>query len=456
MIFPANDFSQSCRATALIIVLWLVIGLAAITVVFGHSMMLEYRAAENFRTDAASRQAALGITRYAAILLRDETLWGQTPDDVLYTMEALPVGQERVWLIGRGETDESETPAFGLIHENAKLNLNTATREMLAALPGMTEEIAAAIIDWRDQDSDLTQDGAEDQQYLFLDPPRECKDAPFESVQELMLVNGMDKSILYGEDLNRNGILDPNENDGDAYLPLDNADGELNTGLIEFVTVVSRESNFNTEGEKRVNVKDNNSRQAVQEILTNALGEDRGPQALNAAGNLENINSILAFYLAAGLSLEECSGLDEVLTVSNDNSIPGLININFAPSQVLAAIPGIGEDHAEAIIAYRERQTPENLNSVRWIAEVLEQDDARNAGPWITTRTYQFLVDAVAVSRDARGISRYITILDMADTTPDNREPMVLLRRNESGRGWPLGQIIREELSEGYVMETNR
>ena len=38
-----------------------------------------------------------------------------------------------------------------------------------------------------------------------------------------------------------NGVLDPNENDGDANPPTDNMDGTLDPGLLEYVTVYTRE-----------------------------------------------------------------------------------------------------------------------------------------------------------------------------------------------------------------------
>ena len=47
--------------------------------------------------------------------------------------------------------------------------------------------------------------------------------------------------VLYGEDANLNGILDPNENDGDVLPPTDNADGLLQPGLLEYVTIYSQE-----------------------------------------------------------------------------------------------------------------------------------------------------------------------------------------------------------------------
>ena len=57
--------------------------------------------------------------------------------------------------------------AYGLTDEAGKINLNSASEEMLQKLPGMTAELAASIIDWRDEDSDVTTGGAESEYYLL-------------------------------------------------------------------------------------------------------------------------------------------------------------------------------------------------------------------------------------------------------------------------------------------------
>ena len=40
------------------------------------------------------------------------------------------------------------------------------------------------------------------------------------SVREVLLVNGATPELLYGEDWNLNGRLDPNENDGEPVITL--------------------------------------------------------------------------------------------------------------------------------------------------------------------------------------------------------------------------------------------
>ena len=73
----------------------------------------------------------------------------------------------------------------------------------------------------------------------LLGPERIMKNGPLAAVEELLLVPGMTDLIFYGEDMNHNGELDENEDDGDDSPPNDNADGELQLGLRDYVTVFS-------------------------------------------------------------------------------------------------------------------------------------------------------------------------------------------------------------------------
>ena len=129
----------------------------------------------------------------------------------------------------------------------------------------MTPQIAAAIMDWRDANSDLTTDGAEDETYGRLTKPYKTKNAPFESVEELRLVAGMTRDILYGEDANLNGILDANENDADSSAPNDNRDSRLDPGLMEYFTVYSREPASGT----------NVNSPELQSLLEDIFGQNR-------------------------------------------------------------------------------------------------------------------------------------------------------------------------------------
>ncbi len=227
------------EGSVLIVVLWIIFGLIAITLYFAHSMTFELRASDNRVAGLEAEQAIEGARRYLSCVLSNINSAGVLPDTGTYLNEAVPVGDAKFWLIGRGDDLQATptTPHFGLIDEASKLNLNSATSNMLINLPRMTPDLAANILAWRSTNTTSLSGGAESDTYQMLQPPYLCKNAPFETVDELRLIYNMDMETLYGEDANLNGILDPNENDGDALPPSDNMDGTLDPGLLEYVTV---------------------------------------------------------------------------------------------------------------------------------------------------------------------------------------------------------------------------
>jgi general secretion pathway protein K len=87
--------------------------------------------------------------------------------------------------------------------ESGKIDLNTAPLPILQSLMkeiGMDEDsavaIASAILDWRDEDSLVRVNGAEDNDYLSSGYSYGSKDADFERVEELQLVRGVTKSLF--------------------------------------------------------------------------------------------------------------------------------------------------------------------------------------------------------------------------------------------------------------------
>ncbi|MEA3305639.1 MAG: general secretion pathway protein GspK [Candidatus Omnitrophota bacterium] len=94
---------------------------------------------------------------------------------------------------------------YGLIDEERKININAASGDILASLlimsgcPDSTAgRLADCIIDWRDEDSEPLGRGAEDGYYNSLEISYNCKDADFESTEELLLVKGITDEIFSG------------------------------------------------------------------------------------------------------------------------------------------------------------------------------------------------------------------------------------------------------------------
>lgn len=433
-------------ASALVIVMWISFGLISLAVYFGNSMSMELRASTNVEAGVQAEHAIDGAQRYLTYLLANLPDQGRLPDPSLYVTEAVPVGEAFFWFTGRDPARQNEQqPYFDLIDESGKLNLNTAIYTNLIKLPFMTDELADAIVDWRDDDDEPEEAGAESDTYLRHDEPYFAKNDRFESIEELRMMNGATEQILYGEDTNGNGVLDPNENDGDITPPTDNADGRLDFGILEYVTVHSREGTLQTNGEPRLILpalaggqNRNSALTAIQDYFTDNIGEDafdRIRTALTQATNLVDL------YIRTEANLDEFAQYDDVLTIST-NSIEGLINVNTASADVLFTLPGLEWNDAESLVAWRNNN-PNSLTSVAWITEVLDEDVARSIGGRITDKGFQYTADISAVGANGRGYRRTQMVFDISEGSPK-----IVYRREMSRSGWALGVSTREALAE--------
>jgi general secretion pathway protein K len=90
-----------------------------------------------------------------------------------------------------------------LFSEVGKIDINTANQTVLQSLmtfaPIDTDKqskLVNAILDWRDADELVHIDGAEKEEYQEAGLNYQPSNKPFESIEELQLVLGMDKSVL--------------------------------------------------------------------------------------------------------------------------------------------------------------------------------------------------------------------------------------------------------------------
>jgi len=431
------------HGSVLVIVLWIAFGLIVLAVYFAHSMSLELRGAQNRYTSLQAEHAATAAARYVTYILTTHGTNGIMPNLTQnlpeFQTEGVPVGEAYFWLIGRSDLQPiPERATFGLVDEASKLNLNTATVGMLELLPGMTAELAAAIVDWRDEDSEPSENGAEDEVYARLNPPRRAKNAPFETVEELRLVNGATIELLYGEDTNLNGVLDLNENDGDNSPPADNRDGRLDPGLLEYVTVYSRQPGTSPDGSARINITTQQGRQELPTVIGEILGEERAAEIVANVGG-GNVPSVLQFYAASEMTEAEFAQVHTYLAAAATNQL-GLVNVNTASEAVLACIPGIGLENAPSLVAFRAGNAS-RLDSMAWVTEVLEEEAIAQCGRFLTDQAYQFTADVTAVGAHGRGLNRTRFVFDNSEATPK-----VIFRRDLTSLGWPLGTDVRERI----------
>ena len=256
----------------LVVVVVAMLTLAAFN--FSQLMLSEYEASSMYLKDVQSRASADSGIEFVATLLGDRA---HLASQNLIHNPKLFMGQvvsasphlkanARFTIISPVEHDtKNNAIRYGLMDESAKLNLNYLPNmglsnddldTLLMNIPNMTVEIADAILDWMDSDDTVNPYGAESETYQAMNPPYKAKNGPFENIDELLLVRGITPTLLYGEDANRNGLLDPNENDGDASPPHDNADGVLDHGFVAYFTVHGREANRRSDGQLKINVND--------------------------------------------------------------------------------------------------------------------------------------------------------------------------------------------------------
>jgi DNA uptake protein ComE-like DNA-binding protein len=446
---------RAARGSVLIIVMWICLGLVALTLYFANSMSAELRAADNRVNEIAARQAVAAGARYATYILTQNATGGVVPDLSAYKAEALPVGDAQFWFIGRNHDElpqaQANQPYYALVDESSKLNLNTVTSAMLQALPlpGMTQELADAIVAWRSATSQNA--AANDSALSQLDPPRRNKGATYESIDEVRLVYGATLDVLLGEDANRNGVLDQNEDDGDTSAPRDDQNGQLLAGLLDYVTVYSREPATSVAGSRRLNVTTLTTQQArtamIARLTQRGIAAGRAAQMLARLPfnpflpqNPSTVNSVADFMVTTQMTAEEFALVHTDLSASNGVAT-GLVNVNTAPAAVLAAIPGIGADNAAALVAFRQSHQSE-LTTFAWLTQVLSTAQIRQAGRFITGQSYVFSADIAAVGANGRGYCREKFVYDVSGGAP-----RIVYRQDLTNFGWALGLAARRALN---------
>ncbi len=500
--------SSKRRGIVLVLVLIVVAVLSLAAYAFSDVML-----AENEMTHIIGKQvqayslAASGAASVRAFLMRDPEL--QTEAGGHYNnaaeFQAVAVASEEdgeavgMFTVIAPALDAEGNPAgarFGLEDESARINLNvllkleeqavalgqeTLIRDLLLTLPGMTVETADAILDWIDEDDLPREYGAEVDYYAGLSPAYSPKNGLLETVEELLLVQGVTPQLLFGADVNRNGVIDGNEMDEAAM----GTDGQLaSRGWASLLTLHSKEQNFNSLGEQRINLnmekmQDLNdalslvlSPEQVVFIMAYRLNEPyEGDEAGEpySSGDLDlsqepktDINQVLDL-IGAKVEVkfqgqEEAtvlqspfaddmlsmttymSTLMDAVTAVDAPTIPGRININQAPREVMAGIPGMTDELLEQIISTRtpepEMDDPSRLHETWLLTEgLVTLEEMQTLMPFVCAGGAVYRTQVVGFYDDGQASSRLEVLLDATE-----QPPRILLWRDVShlGRGFTL------------------
>ncbi len=399
------------RGFATMIVLW-VVGISVI-------LMAAVESA-SYRQAAAGREAVAQVRAHwaaragvemAIARIEESTLNPDTQNAYALTDE-LAAGSDGV--LGRAGAGQAAyrvsymdggVEHLGAFDAHSRININTMTADDLILLPGMTEDIADAILDWIDSDDDPHPLGAEDSYYQSSAYPYKPRNAPMRSLAELELIPGVTPTMVRGEDWNMNGRLDPNEDDGDASWPPDNADGKLDAGWSGIVTTASRDGGLSASGKARLDLATATPEEIVQRLhvttdQADVISEYGQAQGATMGGFIQRDLNRLVTPQAFSSSSSQADALtrDQLATlfdeaqigasssgassgssaaasagVSSTNpsapSLPGKLNINTCPAEALQYLPELDPALADAIIAARESR-PNGFSSIVELLDV--------------------------------------------------------------------------------------
>lgn len=428
------------RGTILIVTLVLVFVLAALVITLAQWVRADAVVSANV---AAAREATLverGAEQYVLALLANAKANPNEPVEALdesYFM-AVPIGEGYFWIV-RPDYNDPLLPAFGLVDETSKIDLNTEGFERLMQLPGMTEQLAASIIDWRDADDESTQGyGAESSNYLGRSPGYTAKNAPFESVEELLLVEGMTRELLYGPaDQPPLGVN--NSIAGSADFATEHWQRR---GWFDLFTVWSYVPMTAPDGRQRLDTDGDEDQ--LRELVTEIIG---GSRAEEINQRLDDENNIFQFAQEAGITPEELRQLEPYLIGGDldDGPIRGRINVNYAPREVLlAADEDASPEVVDQAITTRKAQTETYPGTMAWMMAAMPQAIAQLDDD-VTARGTHYSADIVAVSGDGRAFRRVRIVVDTSTS-----EPTIVFRRDLTDGGWPLDPILLENLRNGF------
>ena len=224
--------------SALILVLWVVALLSVILSGFAFDMHVESRIVSYLRRKLKAEYLARAGIEEAKMLLRHSAAIQGVNDSEEDKAENWYASAKRLKqgyaVIGLTDQLGEGTITIDIVPEPARRNVNQLKDEdweRIFTVAGIPEDRWSVLIDsfndWRDGDDQPNLNGAEtDDYYARLEPPykakgRKNKAATVDTVDELLLIKGFDRAILYG------GSLSEGE-----------TNGPITTGIADLLTAL--------------------------------------------------------------------------------------------------------------------------------------------------------------------------------------------------------------------------
>jgi general secretion pathway protein K len=378
---------RKSRGIALITALWVLAVLLVLLGGFAAMVHSEVQVARNFGQLMQARWAARAGMRRAEVEIARIAAEPYTALD-----------GSSCWLTAEDEEIELGDASYQveIVDEAGKVNINTAPAIVLQVL--FPPEIADAILDWRDADSTPEMQGAEEDYYAGLTSPYHCKNGPFTTVRELLLVKGVTREML-AETVTQDGRT-----------------------LESLLTVWSWDTNVDAEGNPRLNIAT-----ADKVTLLQTFGETLTEQevdAIIAQRTASAFSSPADLLRVPDLAREKVAQIYDRVTANAQNRREGLVNVNTAPLEVLLALSGMDEATAGAIVQHRDTHGPFTDLGQLLAVELVGTAAFVQASEYLTTRSTVFSVHATGQFAD--GVGHTTTGVVQAEEMTGNMATRVL------------------------------
>ena len=325
------------RGSALILVLWVLGILSMLVVSFAFDAHLEGKVVSFARKRRKAEALALSGMQIARMLLDKQlTVSGNASDETVAAdrWHASALALKRGGSVTLMEPLGEGSIRLDIEPEQVWRNINKLNAEdweRIFQAIGLPEdfwpELIDSYFDWIDPDSNPRQDGAESADfYETLDPPYQARNAPFDTVRELLLVKGFREAILSG------GVLNP-EDAKERQIAITN-------GVQNLLTVF---------GDGKVNVNavraDNRAvlmtLPGVTEVGADAILEERERSSYEGAGDYEDDSSYRSvddFMMRVGDLLDDPSVRNFVTTKSEVFRVTSVGSIGRVTRRIWAVV----------------------------------------------------------------------------------------------------------------------
>jgi len=210
--------SSNVQGSILIFSLWVLMLISVFTLAVGYSVRQKLNALQRLETREALRYVAeAGVKKARAILNSKDSVvvsadaFNQNWSSNRSAFYDIPVGAGAFSVVkyaySEGDAHYENEPAtlYGMIDEESKLNLNQVKSpqdlaRLITSAAGIDSQqasvLAECILDWIDEDDNPFASGAESRHYRNLKYPYVPKNAALDTLEELLLVKGMNPEIL--------------------------------------------------------------------------------------------------------------------------------------------------------------------------------------------------------------------------------------------------------------------